>query len=306
MTNENNNLIVRLVPLNEWTLNAWKDPHNASFYMPASSKAFEYRKGSRRGTALGRQNNEHMDEFLDSLPEIRLTLNDLPKEISEGFVFGKDKDSCDVYCGESSKDFNVSRQAFSITINRKGQVVLKYLTSQSRISVQYGDQEPGVRTLSTWILFGECKKGIIVRVAKKLEFLVLVPDHGTLTEDYRQGCLEYLTNVESAVAILPSHNRPVTVDPVQTPTPKTKPFYYRCVEKELGSSNHAKIYLVYDASTGEEYAGKQLKHSEFDQNPSRIILSQNHVSIVPLSHTLIRAHLYVQTKKSENGIWNKY
>lgn len=282
MANDDSNLIVRLVALNEKTRNAWKDPHNASFYVPVSLIASEHREGSRPDTGIDEI------ESPDSEPEIRLTLNDFPKDLSEGFMFGQDKDSCDI-CSDA---FNVSRQVFSITINKKCQVVLKHLTPKTRISVQYGDQEPGVRRLSTWILFPECKKGIIIKVAQQLKFLIIVPDHGTLTEKYRQGCLDYLTNVESAVAILPSHHPPAT-NPIQMPTRNTKPFYYRCVEKELGSSKSGKVYLVYDASTGEEFAGKELKCGKFDHDLGRIWISQNHVSIVSLFHALVRVQLYV-------------
>ncbi len=83
--------------------------------------------------------------------------------------------SCDIYCGRKSKAFNISARAFSITIDKRGQVLLKNLNPKSWISVQYGDQEPDVRTLSTWIIFPFCEKGVTIKVAEQLKFRAIVP-----------------------------------------------------------------------------------------------------------------------------------
>lgn len=289
MANDDSDLIVRLVALNEKTRNAWKDPHNASFYVPASFIASEHREDSSPDSEVDDI------ELPDSEPEIRLTFKDFPKDISEGFMFGQDKDSCDIYCG-CSEALNVSRHVFSITINKKGQVVLKHLTPKTRISVQYGDQEPGIRYLSTWILFPECDEGITIKLAGQLRFRVFVPTHETYPEEYKQACVEYVTNGEDAVRaipILPTHSQPMTMDPGRMPTPNQKPFYYRCTKKKLGCGNYGKAYLVYDASTGEEYAGKEFKRGQFDYDEGHILASQNHVSNVTLSHTLIQIYPHI-------------
>lgn len=285
-------LIARLIPLNERTSQAWKDPHNAPFYKPASFQGFEHREGSSRDTTPFEDEIDAKDKVSDSESEIRLTLNDLPKDITEGFMFGKNKHFCDIYCGEWSKAFNISGRAFSITIDKKGQVVLKYLTPKSEISVQYGDQQPGVRTLSTWILFPDCEKGIVVEVADQLRFRVIVPYHNFFGGDYRQACLEYVTNVESAVASIPiltTNSQPVTMDPSRMPTPNTKPFYYR--ERVLGRGSSGTVYLVRDVSTGEEYAGKEFHCGQIDYDEGLVLASQKHVSNIILCHTLVRTHL---------------
>lgn len=291
MTDNDPNLIVRLIPLNERTRNAWKDAHNASFYVPASVQKSEYREITPDDDLI---ESEH--KVSDVEPEIRLSLNDFPKDVTEGFVFGKDKQSCDIYCGEWSKAFNISRQAFSITINKEGQVALKYFPHKSKISVQYGDQEPGSRTASKWILFPDCEEGIVIKVAKQLEFRAIVPNDGRFDEDYRKACVEYVTNVESAVTSIPIltlHSATLTMDASQMPTSKTKPFYYRRPAKELGSSSRGKVYLVYDASTGEEFAGKEFHRGQVEYNESHILTSQRHVSSITPSHTLIHIYLDV-------------
>lgn len=274
-------LIVRLVPLNERTRNAWKDPHNAPFYVPASFQGFQRREGSSRETTPYEADIATQNKVSDEESEIRLTLNDIPKDVTQGFMFGRSKSSCDVYCGERSDAYNISGQAFSITINKKGQVILKYLTPKSNISVQYGDQEPGVRTTFTWILFPECKKGIVIKVAEELVFGVIMPLHGDFAEEYRKGCYEYVANVESAVASIPVlgvESQSLTTDPSRIPTPNTKPFYYRCVEEELGRGSFGKVYLVRDVTTGKKYAGKEFHCDQVDQNEGHILAQQNHVS----------------------------
>ncbi len=65
--------------------------------------------------------------------------------------------------------------ALSITVNKKGLVVLKYWGIKSKISVQYDDQESGLRILCTWILFPFCEKGVTIKVAEQLKFRAIVP-----------------------------------------------------------------------------------------------------------------------------------
>lgn len=290
------NLIVRLVPLNERTRNAWKNPHNAPFYVPGSYQGFEDREGSSRGTTPFYDELDSRDKVSDSEAEIRLKLDSFPKDVTKGFIFGNNKKTCDIYCGERSKGFNISGMTFSITINKKGQVLLKYLTPKSRISVQYGDQDPGIRTSSTWILFGECKKGIIIEVAEKLRFQAILPDHSSFGLDYREACYDYVTDVESAVAAIPTltmDSQPATADLSSMPTPNTKPFYYRCVESELGRGSSGKVYLVHEVSSGKEYAGKEFHCNRFDCSESLILAKQKHVSNITPSHRPVRIQLDV-------------
>lgn len=301
MADSDPSLIVRLTPLNERTRSAWKDPHNTAFYVHPSFQGFEPREAPSREATPFSDDIDAQDKRADSESEIRLTLNRYPKELTQGYVFGKDKRFCDIYCGEWSRAFNISGQTFSIAVNKKGQVVLKYLTPKSVISVQYGNQEPGVRAKSTWILFRSCKNGIIVNVAERLEFRVIVPKHDTFGEDYKNACCEYVTNVESAVAAMPNltmDSQPVTADPSRMQTPNTNRFYYRCKEREIGRGTYGKVYLVYDASTGEEYAGKEFHSDQVNYGEGQILAQQDHVSNVILSHTLLRVHLdIVQTNK---------
>ena len=139
MADSDPNLIVRLLPLNERTRIAWKNPHNSQFYVPASFKDFEERENSSRATTPLDDEIDSQEDAPDSEAELRLTLNDFPKDIAAGFVFGRSKKVCDIYCGERSSDFNITVRAFSITVNAKGQAVLKYLTPNSTISVKYGN-----------------------------------------------------------------------------------------------------------------------------------------------------------------------
>ena len=294
MANSDPNLIVSLTPLNERTRTAWRDLHNTPFYVRPSFQGFERHEAPSRDATPFSNDIDPQEKKPDSESEITLTLNKYPKELTQGFMFGKDKRFCDVYCGEWSKAFNISRRTFSITVNKKGEAVLKYLTPKSTISVQYGNQEPGVRTVSTWILFPGCKNGIIIKAAELLEFRILVPNHRNFGQDFKRACCEYVTNVESAVAAMPNltmDNQPVTAEPSRMLTPNTRPFYYRCVEQELGRGSYGKVYIVYEASTGEEYAGKEFHSDQVNYNEGDILAKQDHVSNVILSHTLIWVYL---------------
>lgn len=284
MAEDDPNLIVRLVPLDKKTRTAWKDSHNAPFHAPASFQSSENREGSSRVTSPDRKDAVSEDNKSYLEPDIRLRLDEFPKDVTKGFVFGGDRKICDIYCNGSLEAFNISGQAFSITINKKGHVVLKYLDTESKISVQYGDQKPGVRSLSTWILFPECQMDIIIKVGSHLHFRAIVPRHHIFPMEYSEACYDYVTDVESAVEALPfltTNDQPVIPNSSQMLGTNTEPFYYRCKEKELGSCFFGKVYLVYDVSTGKEYVGKEIQSSQVDYDEGHILASQNHVSNDP-------------------------
>ena len=286
MENDKSVLLVRLIPLNERTRDAWRDPHNAQYFLPSSYQGSEPGERSIRETTPCGDDVENEASKGDSEPELRLKLEDLPKDVAEGFVFGRTKPVCDIYCGALSRGFNISGRAFSIAINKECQMVLKYLTDKSEISVQYGHQDPGVRRVFTWILFNGCKNDIIVKVAEQLQFCVIVPELKTHTVQYREACREYATNVESAVAAIPVlclDSQPVTHDPSHLHTANARPFYYRSVGEELGSGSSGRVYVVYDASTGEKYAGKEFHGGQVDHYECQTLAKQNHVSDLALT-----------------------
>ena len=150
--------------------------------------------------------------------------------------------------------------------------------------------------MSTWVLFQDVEDGITIKVAKKLEFRVIVPDHDMSEENYRRMYYEYLTVVDSAVASMPGlalDSQLGTRDPSQMPTPNTQPFYYRCKKKALGSGSFGKVYLVYDASTGEEYAGKEFHSGQMNYTESDVLACQDHVSNITLSFNPGQIHFHI-------------
>ena len=88
----------------------------------------------------------------DIEPAIELSFDVLPRDLSQGFVFGFDLEACDVYCGQPEPDFAMCKRAFCISFNAAGEVVLSGLTDLASITVQYGSQPAGLRRVFQWIL----------------------------------------------------------------------------------------------------------------------------------------------------------
>ena len=274
-------LAVRLVAQNERTRQAWAHPHNKRFYKPASFQGFSVRDGREREPTPSELELASEGHAQDTEPELRLYLNNRPKDMSKGWVFGSDKSACDIYCGEHSRSeqYNISSQTFSITINQQGHVILKHLRNINRTQVSYEKQKAGDRQEFVWIMFPELKMS--VTSAKQLKFKVMVVDPSELKGPGRALHLrvrsKFIKDVEDSMRSMPQvseHSGPnfSLVNP-----PQTQPFYYVRKDRLLGSGSFGNVYVVVDVSTGIEYAGKTYI-GEVDQREADILAKQNHVS----------------------------
>ena len=263
-------LVIRLVAQNERTRIAWKDPHNKRYYVPASFQDFPVRGDMSGGTTPFDDRPVDSDEDLaqDSEPELRISIDKLPKNMKKGWVFGSDKSACDIYCGEYDENYKIGRQTFSITIKKQHDVILKHFRNSNWTNVKYGAQKTGVRQEFVWIMFSSCK-GISVTSARQLKFGVILAKPGNEEELARNLNLraQFLAEVEKSMKPMP----------LPLPTPKLRPFYYVRKDRELGSGGFGKVYIVVDASTGDEYAGKTF-FGDFDKTEGTILVMQNHVS----------------------------
>ena len=225
----------------------------------------------------------------DTEPELHLYLDDRPKDLSKGWVFGSDRNACDIYCGEPDRsgNYNIGRQTFSITIDKRSHVVLKHLRNTNRTQVQYDKQKAGDRQEFVWIMLPDCND-IFVTTANKLKFQVEVVDPSELTESSKRSRSTllswFLADVEDSMLSTPLRS----VDSGSTASysslcykSKTQPFYYVRKDRLLGSGSFGKVYIVVDVSTGVEYAGKTFI-GEVDQDEVYILANQNHVSIITL------------------------
>ena len=275
-------LVASLVALNERTRQAWAHPHNKGFYTPASFQGSSVRDGKSRESTPGDADMNNSNYVHATEPEIRLFLDHRPKNMRMGWVFGSDRNTCDVYCGEYDKSqrYNIGRQTFSITINNQGQVVLNHLKDTNRTQVKYDDQKPGDRHAFVWIMLPNCRN-IFVITANQLKFQVIVVNPDKLTEHVRSSRSRlisyFLTDVKDSMPLLSADSGPRSAYSAQVSTPKTQPFYYVHKDRPLGNGAFGQVHIVVDVSTGIEYAGKKF-FGDFYRSEANILAKQNHVS----------------------------
>lgn len=283
-------LVARLIALNERTRKAWAHPHNRKHYVPASFQGFrEHGSASRQSTPSDEDMNKNVRRE-DTEPELRLYLYNRPKDITKGWVFGSDKDACDIYCGEFDKynNYNIGRQTFSITLNTQRQVILKHLRDTNRTQVQYNSQDGGAREEFVWTMLPYCPK-IYVISAKQLRFQVEVLQREAQTDSCLASRSRFLMDV-------------------WPPTPKiespVQPFYYVRKDRPLGSGAFGKVYIVVDVSTGIEYAGKTF-HGEVYPSEVMILANQNHVSRIIFFTICSSCHIGTRFASRTDSVYRK-
>ncbi|KAF6241784.1 hypothetical protein HO173_000496 [Letharia columbiana] len=277
------NIVARLVALNERTRKAWAHPHNKHFYVPASFRGFPVHGEISRESTPVEEDSDSDSHVKESEPELRITFDSRPKNVSKGWTFGSDQNLCDVYCGEHDRknDYYIGRQTFLITISKRGDVILKHIKNTNRTKVQYNSQKVGDRREFIWIMLPECRS-IVVTSANQLKFRVIVAKHGAKTELSRGLFAHFLKDVEDSMPSLPLllvDSEATTADTSLVSTPKTQPFYYRREAGELGRGSFGKVDVVVDVSTGFEYAGKSF-FGDFERSEPDILAKQNHENIL--------------------------
>lgn len=277
MDESNPNVVARLVALNERTRRAWAHPHNKAFYRPASFQDL-VRDGRSRDTTPFEDDIDGNVAVQDTEPELRIDLNNYPKNMSKGWVFGSDQNACDVYCGDYDKEkrYNIGRQTFAISLSKQGNVIFKHLKNTNRTQIQYNDQRLGEQGEFEYIMLPYCKK-IIVTSVKHLEFEVIVPGPGTPKDLCNRLRTQFLTIATPPMSLLTFDSGSTTPGSSLASTPKTAPLYFVRKDRVLGSGSFGKVYIVVDVSTGVEYAGKTF-HGGVSQSEADILAKQNHVS----------------------------
>lgn len=277
------NLVARLVALNERTRKAWAHPHNRKHYVPASFQGSKVRGGAIREFTPSEEDMIKNVRKEDTEPELRLYFYNCPKDQTKGWVFGSDRNACDIYCGELDEEshYNIGRQTFSITLNDEGQVILKHLRNTNRTRVQYDSQDAGARQEFVWIMLPYCPR-IYVCSAKELKFEVKVLQ----LKEQTDLCLEYRS-------VFLADRRPLEswrTAPSLLSAPQMEPFYYVRKDRPLGSGSFGSVYNVVDVSTGVEYAGKTF-HGDFSRSEADILAKQNHVSCITFFTICCTCHI---------------
>lgn len=263
--------------------------------MPATFEGLQKRDGSSRESTPFQDDDDRDNHAKEHEPELRIPWNLRPKNISEGWMFGRDQSACDIYCGEcdSVYDYNIGRKTFSFTVSKQSNVILRHSNSQNKTEVRYGSQKAGKRREFTWIMFPDCAE-IVVTSANQLQFKVIVAKPDAQTKLYKQLRAQYLKDAEEStpsITSLGADSGKMTADVSLVSRPKMRPFYYRREGKELGRGTFGKVEVVVDASTGIEYAGKTF-FGDIDQREVDILAKQKHVSQFIYSITVAERSLY--------------
>ena len=278
--------MARLVALNPRTRAAWDHPHNKRFYVPSRIHGrAEYDENRHRSTPVHENSDSDSDDEA-SEPELRISFDIRPKDISKGWMFGSDRSVCDVYCGEDIGYFGYSNstireQTFWITMSKQGNVILTHNQDTGETQVQYENQKALRRGKFVWTMLPDCSS-IIVKSSNLLEFRVLVAMPSRQTESYKAFRTGFLADIEKSLPSVPFlsvDNERMAADTSLTPTSEPKPFYYRREKEMLGCGSFGAVFVVVDVSTAIEYAGKTF-FREFAHNEVEILEKQNHVSRV--------------------------
>ncbi|MCJ1249960.1 hypothetical protein MMC30_007186 [Trapelia coarctata] len=245
---EDPNLLLELIAYHERGARAFRLDHNHARYLrPKEERSFQY---DSRGTTPS-VNSE--DEDVDSHHRIQLSLDEMPKDLSQGFVFGSNPKVCDVVIGH--RDDGVSGRSFVITIDSQRRLVVR--SAEFAIAVSYdGQAATQKRSNFTWILFPGVKT--IEIIVSRQPFEVKIANHAGSEIKYQELVEAYLR--ESKNAPVPFNHLNIdsqntTAAPTEPESPKQLPVYYK--DKILGQGEFGTVHRAFDVSTGFVYACKE-------------------------------------------------
>ena len=94
MSRSTDNLIVELIPKNQRAMVVWESVHNEQRYTPPSHT------GKEESTILPDSTTPGPEEIgEDKAAKIELAFDLKPKDAGRGFLFGSNRDVCDVFLG---------------------------------------------------------------------------------------------------------------------------------------------------------------------------------------------------------------
>ncbi|KAF2005444.1 hypothetical protein P154DRAFT_530654 [Amniculicola lignicola CBS 123094] len=189
----------------------------------------------------------------------------------------------------------VSFLHFALTFDANYRLVVRDLGSTCGTTVIYDRLERARRSHFDWIVGGsdflEGVSRIIVKVAKSVQFQLVVPRHDIQSESYKAKVDRFRAGTADTEQLLDlgrvgllSRVRTELPSGVQTPSPRAAKEV--TVRKEIGHGTFAVVYRVWNVSTGEQYAHKIPKGNAFDagawERETRIMDRIDHKHIVAL------------------------
>ncbi|KAI9780819.1 MAG: hypothetical protein M1816_002655 [Peltula sp. TS41687] len=284
---EDPNLILTVQPSSELAKRSLKLLHNQNRYFVSHSPAT-----APVSTASTRANTpaetEAIDQEAEEAKHFRLTFDQPPKDILRGFVFGTDKDVCDVLLAERRGQYRISGAHFEITFDQSGRLLLKDV-SRSGTAVGFdGQNEDHRRTNFTWILFPQFRN--IIATLKpdwspgkeaKVTFQLDVPETKTCRAQYHEHLHAYLEARQKALPcfdVLGIHSQASTAAPSEPQTPRQRPIYhYAC---QLGSGSFGTVHKVLNVSTGDVHAAKTFHRGSRYVREVQVVKRVSHENIV--------------------------
>ncbi|KAK5464522.1 hypothetical protein LTR55_011735 [Exophiala xenobiotica] len=219
---------------------------------------------------------------LEYFHRIQLRFNQETK-VKDRVTFGSAPDLCDVL-------IESTRPRFYISFDSEQRPAI-WDDSNNGLIVSYdGQGKNDLRNHFKWIFFPECETIRVkiplrnkLRHKRELAFNVHLPQH------YKTHATEYEDNVKGFMAKAPPpyevafHNlilrsQGTSFAPSETLSPTRRPVYLK--REELGEGAFGRVRKVLDATTGDEYAGKEFFHKNGWEKEVEIMKYLRHPHIV--------------------------
>ena len=303
--NQDPNLMFTLVARNERARQMWADPHNRSRYIPASFARGEVSDGHGRSPTSTAEDprtvheQPSLEEKDDTEPKLQFRFNGWHKNFAKGFVLGSCNEACDALLGDPAGD--ICSQMLVFTINRNHELIMN-VTSDKETFVTFYRQREAKRTRFSWI-FPLGQRAIRVKVAKVLEFDVVLPEYGINKKAFHKNCESWLSAAscgDQLAGNLDINSTVATGQASGTSTP-CEPFYLR--GKRLGRGAYGAVYKVLRMPDGETFAAKRFRDLDYFREEAdmlKMVSKTFHVRIhrTPLSgQSLIRSEKYSNIRR---------
>ena len=242
-------------------------PENKPRHRPASRRAPlspVLLPQERLEVALNRHDRaptEQPEEYdsLEYKPCLEMRFNKGPKTY-RGLIAGWDPNA-DV---RLPKWPGVSFHHFALTFDADYFPIIRDLGSSCGTSVRYGNETTGPRQYTDFVIGShnflklKSKNPIVIKIIRFLQFQLIVPHRDTTSPAYRMKVDTFLEGTANADELL-SGIKLVSRAETQMPTGAHTPHTGAIVLKEkVGSGAFADVYRVWNVTTREEYAEKEL------------------------------------------------
>lgn len=202
---------------------------------------------------------------------LRITTDHVPKDPRCGFVFGSDRDVCDILLDARRRN-GVSKKQFAIVIRWDNAVLLLKNHSRNGTMVSSGSESPGIIKTQRAILDEMTATG-------SFHLQIKVPDHEQHQAAFTANWKRYRARIESSVPSLT--NLDILTGPSLTQALDFPDIpQYRL---QLGNGHSGTVYSAVDRVTGSLFAVKVYKDDHSDRK-SRAKIFREALVLQSLSH----------------------